>query len=814
MRNSENGCRWLLKGVMPAVVLVLGVLGMAALFSQSAWAEGSEGSGDGGYSSRGGSLTVTISPSAARDAGAQWRVDGGSYRNSGSTVGGLSEGSHTVSYKAISGWTTPSNQRVDVRNSRTTSTSATYVRTTQTTGSLQVNLLPAGAVSAGAQWSVDGGDMQNSGATVTGLSAGSHSVTFKTVSGYTTPAGQTVTVTANAVTTATGTYTAVATTGSLQVNLLPAGAITAGAKWQVDGGALQNSGATVTSLSTGSHTVTFGNATGYTAPASQTVNILANALTTATGNYTAVAPQTGSLSVTLLPAAAVTAGARWQVDGGAMQSSGATVAGLSVGSHTVAFSTVSGYTTPGSQTVSILANATATATGTYVAVSQTGTGSLQVTLQPSAAVSAGAKWSVDGGAVQSGGNVVSGLSAGTHVLSFAVVAKWIKPVSQTITITANQTATASGTYTQQLSSTSMVVLGYNELGMHCMNEDFSDFMILPPYNNFHAQVIRRGGEPSIVQSGVTVSYTVPGNTTSADKTNFWTYAPALFGQSFAPNVGLTGNKLSGTLVSGAPDGRTDWGVTGIPITPLDDTRTLNPYQLATVTVAQNGTNVCQTQAPVPVSWEISCEICHNTPGMTPGMDILTAHDAMHGTDLVNNRPVACGSCHAQPELGFPGVSGIPTLSSAMHSAHAPRMAMANLDVACYACHPGFKTQCLRDVHYLNGMTCVNCHGDMTAVADPSRTPWVNEPSCGGCHTSMAPSGFEFEQPNTLFRNSKGHHNVMCASCHGSPHAITPTNTIEDNIQAIADQGHAGTIDTCTVCHTSTPNEAFPHRAGG
>ena len=58
--------------------------------------------------------------------------------------------------------------------------------------------------------------------------------------------------------------------------------------------------------------------------------------------------------------------------------------------------------------------------------------------------------------------------------------------------------------------------------MHCMNEDFSEFMILPPYNTVHAQVIDRSGEePHIVTSGVTVQYTIPGNTHSADKTNFW-----------------------------------------------------------------------------------------------------------------------------------------------------------------------------------------------------------------------------------------------------------------------------------------------------
>ena len=52
-------------------------------------------------------------------------------------------------------------------------------------------------------------------------------------------------------------------------------------------------------------------------------------------------------------------------------------------------------------------------------------------------------------------------------------------------------------------SNPFVVLGYNELGMHCMNQDFSEMCILPPYNTLKAQVIyRRGEEPRIVTSGV------------------------------------------------------------------------------------------------------------------------------------------------------------------------------------------------------------------------------------------------------------------------------------------------------------------------
>jgi probable HAF family extracellular repeat protein len=73
----------------------------------------------------------------------------------------------------------------------------------------------------------------------------------------------------------------------------------------------------------------------------------------------------GSLTVTISPAGAVGAGAMWNVDGGRWQASGAVVPNLSVGSHTVAFSGVQGWTTPPSQTVTIANGQTASAVGTY-----------------------------------------------------------------------------------------------------------------------------------------------------------------------------------------------------------------------------------------------------------------------------------------------------------------------------------------------------------------------------------------------------------------------------------------------------------------
>ena len=80
-------------------------------------------------------------------------------------------------------------------------------------GSLQVTIVPAGAVSAGAQWRVDSGTWQNSGATVTNLVAGNHPVSFSTVTGWTAPSPnpESVTIAINQLTSLTRSYTLVAT---------------------------------------------------------------------------------------------------------------------------------------------------------------------------------------------------------------------------------------------------------------------------------------------------------------------------------------------------------------------------------------------------------------------------------------------------------------------------------------------------------------------------------------------------------------------------------------------------------------------------
>jgi hypothetical protein len=135
-----------------------------------------------------GSLIVTLQPYGAVSVGAQWQVDSGSYHNSGDVVTNLTPGSHTVSCKTITGYTTPASHGVSITGGGVATDTETYSAIVVNNGSITVTISPAAAVSAGAQWNVDGGSYQNSGATVNNLSAGLHIISFKTIPGYLAPA--------------------------------------------------------------------------------------------------------------------------------------------------------------------------------------------------------------------------------------------------------------------------------------------------------------------------------------------------------------------------------------------------------------------------------------------------------------------------------------------------------------------------------------------------------------------------------------------------------------------------------------------------
>ena len=106
----------------------------------------------------------------------------------------------------------------------------------------------------------------------------------------------------------------------------------------------------------------------------------------------------------------------------------------------------------------------------------------------------------------------------------------------------------------QAATSNYVLVAWGELGMHCIDgKDYSVFSVLPPYNVIHAQLFKKAEPPAAVTSGVTITYLAAAdatgsvNTSSANKTNFWTWLNALFHATLPPETGLAGYKTQGKV---------------------------------------------------------------------------------------------------------------------------------------------------------------------------------------------------------------------------------------------------------------------------
>lgn len=406
------------------------------------------------YVQQSGWLQVALSPQEAVNAGAQWQVDGGPlWQTNGAVVGSLLSGNHTVTFSNIFGWTAPASQQVLIAGNVTNQASFVY---TQQFGSVLVNITPTNAAQAGAMWRVNGQGWQASGTAVPNVLIGSATISYLAINGWTAPADRTVTVNFNQTTNVTAVYTQ--QFASLQVSLTPPEAVEAGAQWRLDTTGWQTNGATVSHLTVGPHTVTFLNVTNWVAPSIQQVNLSGNQAASFSFNYT---PAPGSVQVFITPTALVKAGAQWRLDGGPSQSSGTTLSNVSAGQHTLTFSHISGWNEPAGTTITVQPNQTSVSRWLYVAA--TGASSLQVSILPPEAATAGALWQVDYGPWQNSGATVTGLNPGSHVVNFSALGDWGTPSSQLVVTAPQRLLATSGVYTQQFGSLQMFLTPSNAI---------------------------------------------------------------------------------------------------------------------------------------------------------------------------------------------------------------------------------------------------------------------------------------------------------------------------------------------------------------
>ncbi len=395
-------------------------------------------------------------------------------------------------------------------------------------------------------------------------------------------------------------------------------------------------------------------------------------------------------------------------------------------------------------------------------------------------------------------------------------------------------------------------------------------------------LVTNSGGYTITYQAITDPLTNTLNTTSIGKTNFWDYVSLLDFYTMpvvnpVPDEGLEGNFMPGTSNTPKPMNysTTDntWQALAIPMINYADNGTTNYYPMMRITAKNSSGAVLATADIVlPISDEVSCGKCHasnsvaaakpaagwvNNPDPSKDMklNLLRKHDdAFASTPLfksaatqvgynpagleatVATRPVLCYQCHSNAFTGMTGVAGISAFTSVIHGFHAgvidpatgASMDSGTTRNTCYSCHPGPQTRCLRGAmgtlltaSGTNAIECQSCHGNMTALGNPNRVGWFDEPNCQSCHTGVASttnttlaytsafsSGTTLRTPadatfattpnmpatgQSLFRLSVGHGGLQCEACHGSTHAEFPTNVVNDNVESMNLQGHSGML---------------------
>jgi len=320
---------------------------------------------------------------------------------------------------------------------------------TAPTGSLVVNLSPSSAV--GAQWQVNG-TCYNSGVPIS-LAPGQYTVSFKPVSGYTTPANQPVTVNASAQTTASATYTAIApTTYTLTLNSAN-GTITPSPSGTWNGSVyVYNSGSVVQLTAYANPGYHF---TSWSGDASDTANptiVTMNTAKNVTANFASGDPNLATMTVTIKPDTAVNAGVTWSVTGESQHLASGTSLSEEIGTGYTAYlpitlNLVSGWLgANGITSFSVPFSPGIVTNVTLTCVPDTTPGLLTVALSPPDAVTAGAHWHVNGGVAQGNGATLS-LPVGNYNLTFDSVSGWTAPANQTVAIQRAQTIVVSGNYT-------------------------------------------------------------------------------------------------------------------------------------------------------------------------------------------------------------------------------------------------------------------------------------------------------------------------------------------------------------------------------
>jgi len=346
-------------------------------------------------------------------------------------------GSYTITYDSVSGFITPDPETLVLTADATIEFTASYV-SMSTDGTIVINTNVANSI-----FTVTGATKSYSGtgsSWTTTAPAGDYTVSWGPVAGYTAPVDQTKTVATGETTTFIGAYVVDAVqTGTLAVTTNNANAtftLIGPETYAGSGTSWSQANAPI-----GSYTIIYGAIAGYNTPPLQTKELYIGGTTSFNGVYSSTATEYGTIVISTNNASA-----SFTVVGPEIYSgfgTEMTQTHAPVGSYTITYGNVAGYTTPSPETLVLADGGLILFTGNYVAI--TGDGYITVT-----ANIAGASFTISGPEVFYGyGQSWSTTSAtpGSYTIVFEEVAGYIKPANQTKTISSGVTTYFTCTYT-------------------------------------------------------------------------------------------------------------------------------------------------------------------------------------------------------------------------------------------------------------------------------------------------------------------------------------------------------------------------------
>jgi hypothetical protein len=569
----------------------------------------------GTYVQQVGTLSVTTN-----NINSSFTISPGSYTGGGTSWSrpNTPTGTYSITFNAISGYTTPTDTSKTLSSGGTASFTGTYVQQVGTLSVTTNNINSSFTISPGSY--TGGGTSWSRPNTPTGT----YSIVFNAISGYTTPTDTNKTLTSGGTASFTGTYVQQVGTLSVTTNNI-------NSSFTISPGSYTGGGTSWSrpNTPTGTYTIVFNAISGYTTPTDTAKTLTSGGTASFTGTY---AQHVGTLYVTTNNASStftLTGPATYNGSGTTWSQSNAPT-----GTYSIVFNAISGYTTPTDTNKTLTNGSSVSFNGTYILQ----TGNLTVTTN-----NVSATFTIAGPVTYTGsGTTWSQPNApiGTYSIVFNAISGYTTPTDTPKTLTSGETSSFSGTYIQQ---TGMIVVATNNAS--------STFTITGPATyagsgTSWSQVNAPIGTYSIVFSAIS------GYTTATDTSKILTNGESVFfNGTYIQQTGMivvATNNASSTFTIIGPatytGSGTSWSQTNVPVgtysitfgaisgyvTPTGSTQTLTSGGTIIFTVSyiqQTGTLTINT---TPINGDISIDGFVNGNGHWSGTVPATGHVVSFG----------------------------------------------------------------------------------------------------------------------------------------------------------------------------------------